>query len=375
MGRATNVVPTPAPTPTATLPDVEGLDLGTLQVGKTRFDEARAVSRDARSVFFTHRSGMASARLRDLPAEVQTRLGYDPLNPPPEPTPAPAPVMTAARRVSSPDRVRSASQRLDRLFLALGTPAPLAQRQSLREEFAQLDLSIKNQGRRPSCAIYAITSALEFQFFQIHGRSEHFSEEYLIWATRRSLGLVGQDGIPTRDARGEFAADAGYAIPSVVGALATYGVALETEMPPASMDATAPLIPPDSSLVDRSRLRRSVFVAQLPGRRPDALLNNLVHALNARMPVPAAIAWPSVRVGGGRLDRQPTLSGAYHAVTFLGYECPSGRPEDAVFIFKNSYGESWGDHGYGYATWHYLSQHLREAYVLDVRALAEAPRW
>jgi len=39
-----------------------------------------------------------------------------------------------------------------------------------------------------------------------------------------------------------------------------------------------------------------------------------------------------------------------HAVTLVGYKSATGRIEDAVFIFKNSYGVDWGQGGYGTAT-------------------------
>lgn len=343
-----------------------------LAVGKTVYRDVRIKSRDDRSVFFTYAGGIGSARLRDLPPEAQARLGYDPLTAPPEPappTPKAVPPMLA-RRAPVSDNFASSNQRLDRLFLSFDSVANLAPRLSLQDDYTRLDLTVKDQGRRPSCSVYAIVSALEFQFFQLHGRAEDFSEEYLIWATRRSLGLVGRDGLPIRNTRGEPVTDAGYTLPSVVGALATYGVALEEEMPGDNTRSLDEIPTPDRTLIDFSRQRRAVFIAQIPGRETEAILNNVVHALNAGLPVPAGIDWPAEATSRhGLLDAQETIPNASHAVTFVGYECPTCRPEDAVFIFKNSYGTAWGESGYGRATWRYLTRHLREAYVLDVRAL------
>lgn len=352
------------------------LDLDTLVVGRTTYREVSILSRDERSVFFRYANGLGSARLRDLPADVQGRLGFDPALAPAEPVAATRPSDTAARAPAPrsggyvPEQVRSARARLDRLFLSYDTDARLAPRQSLRDDFARLALTAKSQGRRPSCSIYAIVSALEFQYFQTHGRVEDFSEEYLIWATRRSEGLVGRDGLAIRNARGEPVTDAGYTLPSVIQAMATYGVALEAEMP-ALPPARANEIPvPAADLIDRSRARRAIYLAAIPGREPDVLLKNLVHALNAGYPVPAGIRWPGDRSTDGVLDRQPPQPDAFHAVTFIGYECPSTRPEDAFFIFKNSYGERWGDQGYGRASWAYLARNLMDAYVIDVGVFA-----
>ena len=349
----------------------ETIQFPSLTVGKTVYRDVRVKSRDARSVFFTYAGGVGSARLRDLPPEAQARLGYDPLTAPPEPGPKPVAIPPAlARRAPISDNLASSNQRLDRLFLSFDSVANFAPRLSLQDDYSRLDLTVKDQGRRPSCSVYAIVSALEFQFFQLHGRAEDFSEEYLIWATRRSLGLVGRDGLPARNARGEPITDAGYTLPSVVSALATYGVALETEMPGDNTRSLDQIPAPDRTLIDFARQRRSVFIAQIPGRETEAILNNVVHALNAGLPVPAGIEWPAEASSRrGLLDEQRTIPDATHAVTFVGYECPTCRPEDAVFIFKNSYGTSWGIAGYGRATWRYLANHLREAYVLDVRAL------
>ncbi|MEI6108231.1 MAG: C1 family peptidase, partial [Opitutae bacterium] len=56
-----------------------------------------------------------------------------------------------------------------------------------------------------------------------------------------------------------------------------------------------------------------------------------------------------------------------HAVTLVGYKSGTGRLEDAVFIFKNSWGADWGQGGYGMVTYGYLSQHLNDAVLLEVQ--------
>lgn len=340
------------------------VELPLIVVGKTTYRDVRIVSHDARSVFFTYRGGMGSARLRDLPPEVQARLGYDPLKLPPEPaekTPSPAP------QPGPPERIASANRRFEKLFRAYGSPASLAPRVSLQEDFARLDLTVKFQGRRPSCSVYAVVSALEFQFFQLHGRAEDFSEEYLLWATRRSLGLPTRGGRPG----GGPAADAGYSLLAVAHALSVYGIALETEMPSRIQVAAPGPVVPDQTLVGLSQQRRGILFAQIPGEEPAQILNNLIHVLNAGLPAPAGLMWSNNdRTRPGWLDQQSPEGG--HAVTFVGYECPSCRPEDAVFIFKNSYGSRWGERGYGRATWRYLARNLREAFVIDARALSSA---
>lgn len=356
------------------IPDVAGLELGSFKVGKTTFRDVRARSRDARSLFFSHSSGFGSVRLRDLPADLQTRLGYDPATAPPDTPPPPPPIRSTA--ISAPvDRSSPTTTRLEALFLAYAEVPELRPRQSLQSEFINLGLYAKNQGRRPSCSVFAVVSALEFQNARLIGGVETLSEEYLVWATRRSLGLTGPGADPIPDpATGEVAEDSGYTLPSVIGALQTYGIPLYEDMRNQPGVAVGKIADPAPETIARARARRLVFISQLPGRGPAQVLPRLVHALNAGYPVPAGLGWPGDRaIRAGFLSAQAPVPGAFHAVTFVGYECPTGSLEDAVFIFKNSYGPRWGQGGYGRATAAYLSKNLLEAYVLDVRDPGRQP--
>lgn len=365
------------PAPSAPPAQVAGLALGTLVVGRTTYEDVRVRSRDTRSVLFTHRGGLASVRLRDLPPATQALLGYDPAAdpgdpPPPVTRPRPAPAKPA--RQPAPED-NSTTPQLEQLFLKYDTvPSPKIE-QTLQPEFIRLNLSAKNQGRRPSCAVYAVVSALEFQNVRLTGSLERLSEEYLIWATRRSLGLNGPNAVLARDADGEPTEDVGFTLISVVTALQTYGIPAQAEMPNVPGLAVDDVPVPTPELVTKARARRLVFITQLPGRESGTLVNSLIHALDSGFPVPAALRWPHERsIRAGSLAEQQPLTDAFHAVTFIGYECPSGRLEDTAFIFKNSYGPRWGRGGYGRATWNYLSRHLLEAYVLDVRSNAAANR-
>jgi hypothetical protein len=349
---------------------VAGLELGTLQVGKNTFHDVRVRSRDARSLMFSHRDGLSSVRLRELPPEIQARLGYDPATapadtPPPKIAPRPAPPSPPRK---TDGEFQSTTRRLDQLFVAYASDPEVRAEQSLQSEFIRLNLAAKNQGRRPSCSIFAVVGALEFQNAQLTGGLEKLSEEYLIWATRRSLGLTGPAAVLPRDETGAPLADAGYSLVSVVTALQTYGIPRAEDMPNLPGLAIDDVPEPTGELVAKARSRRLVFISPLPGAEPAARIKALVHALNAGFPVPAGLRWPHERsINAGVLSGQRPLAGAAHAITFIGYHCPSGKLEETSFVFNNSYGPRWGQGGYGRATWGYLSQHLLEAYVLDVR--------
>lgn len=358
----------------ARIPDVAGLDLGSFTIGKTTYREVRARSRDARSLVFTHSGGLGSVRLRDLPPELQSRLGYDPATAPAD-TPPPPAVVRPATTPASVDRASPTTSRLEALFSAYAEAPELRPRQTLQPEFIRLGLYAKNQGRRPSCSIFAVVSALEFQNALLTGGVETLSEEYLVWATRRSLGLTGPaTPLLTDPQTGEVAEDTGFTLPSVIGALQTYGIPLYEDMRNQPGVSAGKIADPAPETISRARARRLVFITQLPGGTPARMLPRLVHALNAGYPVPAGLAWPGDRaIRAGFLSTQSPQPGAFHAVTFVGYECPTGALEDTIFIFKNSYGPRWGQGGYGRATTAYLTKNLLEAYVLDVREPGARP--
>jgi uncharacterized protein YvpB len=125
---------------------------------------------------------------------------------------------------------------------------------------------------------------------------------------------------------------------------------------------------PPPAVVEEARTHQRVFVHRLPGRDTPTRINNLVNALNAGVPIAIGIAWPNYRtLRTGFLDGQKPVTGSGHAVTLVGYTSASGRLEDTVFIFKNSYGAEWGQGGYGTVTYAYLHNYLNDAVLLEVQ--------
>lgn len=60
-------------------------------------------------------------------------------------------------------------------------------RTDLRPQFAKWGLSLKSQGARPTCSVFAVTAALEFAAAQRHQSGFVFSEEYLNWASNEAI--------------------------------------------------------------------------------------------------------------------------------------------------------------------------------------------
>jgi hypothetical protein len=347
-----------------------GTTIETLQVGKTTFSQVRVKAVNARTLTFLHSGGMASVSLRDLSPEWQVRFGY---NPAAEASANAA--LAAAQSKAEEQRQKARAQRssakqaaqessIERLLESFGR-SPEITPVDLRPQFLNLGLDVKNQGRRPSCAVFAIVSALEFQNASLTGRAEKFSEEYLIWATRKTLG---QSPDPTRtatDAAESDFQDAGFSLSEVVQGLRTYGIVPQDRMSYRKLALSSD--EPTEQLVTEARTHRRVFVHDLPGRDEASIVMNLVQALNAGYPVAIGLRWPNeLTARSGYLSQQKGLPENAHAVTLVGYENTTGRIEDTVFIFKNSWGITWGVGGYGHATRAYLLENLLHAVVLEV---------
>jgi C1A family cysteine protease len=258
---------------------------------------------------------------------------------------------------------------IEALLVKFGQPAAILPKVDLRPQFFQLELGVKNQGRRPSCAIFAIVSALEFQNAVATGKVEKFSEEYLSWAVRKTVQRLPAAGsTPPAPSEGQEDADDGFALSEVVAALRAYGIPLQSSMPNTFGSKIDAIEEPPPAVIDEARNHQKVFVHQLPGRDTATRLNNIVQTLNAGFPVAVGMAWPNYRtIRNGYLNGQIPMANSGHAVTLVGYMSTTGHLEDAVFIFKNSWGTDWGQGGYGTVTYGYLSKHLSDAVLLEIQ--------
>jgi len=307
---------------------------------------------------------MVSLRLRDLPPEWRERFRYDPAAEAAleqaeaaAPKPKPKTAAPAAKKRETP---------FETLLRSLGQPVVLKPEVDLRGSMASLNLSVKDQGRRPSCAIFSIVSALEYQNALLAGRAEKFSEEYLIWAVRRTTKRLAPTGVAETEA--DQAADEGFSLGEVVTALRAYGIPLQSTMPNTFGTKIEAIEDPPEAIVEEARQNQRIGFHALPGRDNATRINNLVIALNSGVPVPVGMAWPHWRsIKSGFLSAQKPVTGVGHAVTIVGYRCPSGRMEDTQFIFKNSWGIGWGQGGYGIVTFDYLQQHLGDAVLLELQ--------
>lgn len=365
-----------------------GTTFEVLEAGGVEYRAVKVLSLTPSTVTVRHSAGIIQLPMKALAPQVQERLGYDPdadafqqllLENERKRREAPA---TGA--VSAPPRPRGGAARasvknddtpVGRALGRFGTAAPMAA-VDLRPRFRELELGTKSQGLRPSCAVFAVVSALEYQNAAAAGQAEKLSEEYLIWATRRTLGIpTGEKRLLDADKGGgdgdnadADARDAGFSLQEVLAALRAYGIPLQREMPNTFGVGMEKIPDPGDEVVASARDRRRVSTFTVPGMNNAVKIANIMHALNEGVPVVVALRWPHWRtLRAPLLSQQTPREGYAHAVTLVGYESNNGQADGLRFIFKNSWGIRWGTGGYGFAEIGYLREHLLEAAVLEVR--------
>lgn len=351
-----------------------GATFDSLQVGQATYRHVQVRSISARTLTISHDAGLMSIRLHDLAPELQAAFGYNPAAEAAEVAADEKRAKESAAVVKArpPETKRAATTSFDTLLQSFGqTPEIRPGGIDLRPKFFELGLNVKNQGPRPSCAVFAIVSALEYQNALLTGQAERFSEEYLVWATYTVLHRAppARAEIGNEDAEALDGADTGFALSEVVTALRAYGIPPQASLP--YTFAKTPAADPPASVIDEARNRQRVSIVPVPGRDQATRIANLVQALNAGIPVAVGLQWPPWRtLRTGYLSQQKPAPDSGHAVTLVGYENKTGALQDTVFIFKNSWGVKWGAGGYGYVTYHYLDLNLGSAAVLDIAPAA-----
>lgn len=327
------------------------------------------------TVTIRHPGGIAQLALEQLSPDLQERFGYDREKAQAHRRQMEAELETQAAASLQRDQEGKQLRQRYRTIGAVGRALarfgtrPSLRPVDLRSDFMALDIGAKNQGRQPSCAVFAIVGALEYENARVAGRIEKFSEDYLIWATRRASGRqLGADG---GGSRGFFSAsydDIGFSLEEVLVALRAYGIPAAAEMPNVSGARMSQIQEPEASVVDSARNHRRIFSESIPGVQASVRIDNILHVLNEGVPVVVGFFWPHLRSRAQSNIR--TVDGpsfGQHAVTLVGYVSDSGTREGVRFIFRNSWGSQWGVEGYGTIELGYLQRCLTSAAVVDVQ--------
>ncbi|OMF31940.1 C1 family peptidase [Paenibacillus peoriae] len=230
-------------------------------------------------------------------------------------------------------------------------PSPIDKRDFIMEGFLPLillspeidystpEIKMRSQGTQNTCVGFAFSFMKEYQELKEHKRYIQFSPLYLY----RKCKEV--DGIPEDGTHPRIAAKI----------LLKTGICEESFLPYNTIgDETSPKSDADKNalkyrikafaqLTNIQSMKRSLaingpFVAGLPISMNDWLIKV---SKTGRIPMPDNIE--SLQLG--------------HAICVIGYD-----DNTQVFKFQNSWGEHWGDKGFGYLPYKYMELYCKEAY-------------
>ena len=206
---------------------------------------------------------------------------------------------------------------------------------------------VRNQGPRPTCAVFAATGAHEWMC----GDQPDLSEEFALWAAKRRDGLPGE-------------------ATTVQAALAGVSDDGQPDTPAWRYGQPRFPAPPPAAALDPARRRRAAGWQRLPAMTvatiADAVADGNAVVLSLGF---VAAAWHDAFTDGyvHAPAGAPTLGG--HAVLAVGVQVTGTR---TTVVMKNSWGPGWGDGGYGYLDDGYVRDFGWVAHTLDPTAAVAA---
>ena len=240
----------------------------------------------------------------------------------------------------------------------------------LRPTIKTMGISIRNQGGRGTCSVFAMTFLLEYMYAKRQGyMNPDFSEEYLNYASNLAINQFQAGGFFD-------ALDLGYQ---------TYGIVNESQAPyhnsynppyvaSAAMLATGEAIAPRFKATFIKPW--DVTTGLTPGE-----LQGIKNTLNSGRPVAVGVRWPNnfetEKIHGIQLMKTPPASGVFdgHSIDLVGYKASNSFPGGGYFIFRNSYGTSFGVDGYGFMSFDYAKKYVNDAvhYAINLRINVPSP--
>lgn len=206
---------------------------------------------------------------------------------------------------------------------------------------------IVNQGNLGSCTANAASGILEFFQKKAYGAFSPVSRLFIYKATRNLMKMKG---------------DSGAYIRSTFGALALFGAPPEKFL---SYDIEKFDSEPPAFCYSFAQNYKALKYFRLDeqGNTEPETLNSIKQTLNQQIPCMFGFTvYSSINdAKGGKIpfpERTDSVLGG-HAVAAVGYDDSLKiNNSTGAFIIRNSWGTEWGDSGYGYLPYDYLTEGL-----------------
>ena len=226
----------------------------------------------------------------------------------------------------------------------------------LRPAFSNHRMEVRDQGNRGTCSIFAVMTCVQFVLAtkdKFHPGD--FSPEYLNYVKNVANNL-SQDG-------GFFSEiDKGYD---------GYSIFLESKVPyQSSFDPNYKVPQPDITAAEKWTRLKSDFVKDWDNTKgaTDEEIKDVCDYLDKGIPVAAGFLWPDQgsfktrAVQGVDVMVTPARSDVFdgHSIVLVGYKRSKAFAGGGYFIFRNSWGPDWGDHGYGYMPFRYVKSYCND---------------
>lgn len=229
-------------------------------------------------------------------------------------------------------------------------------------DLSEFQSSVKNQGQRGTCTYFVITSLIESLFKKEFKKNLDLSEEYIAWASKAEKGLrANEEG-------------SSVAVNAVT--VQELGLLLEEDMPyqpswfeegyPCAGQKNAKIIDPicyshagPNPLSLKNIINADNIVFEAVGSSSLELIKALSHRKN---PVSFSMlghpdTWET-KTGELKLTKKmkeecqkKLVKCGGHSILVTGYDM-----DRKVFTVKNSWGENWGNRGYGTISFDYIDQ-------------------
>jgi hypothetical protein len=199
----------------------------------------------------------------------------------------------------------------------------------LRPNFAQWNLTPRQQGGRPTCSAFTVAVALEYAAAKRQGHGTRLSVEFLNWASNKACG---------EDEDGGFFSD-------LWKGFAAYGICREEEMSyRPTLDTNQ--LPSAAALSDaKNRLALGLQLHWIKEWNvntglTDDHFSQIQRTLEAGWPVCAGLRWPKVEAWDEGVLRMcpPDAVRDGHSVLLVGYRQDAKLPGGGAFIFRNTAG-------------------------------------